>query len=79
MGLGVQGRLQGWLPQGQFSPPHKVRSQFPAVHSNFLDCQWLPAALLIVNKYKGSLAQNRKQRNLHSSISSNEPLQAEKL
>lgn len=63
----------------RLSPPQKVRSQFPAFHSNFLQLQWLPAALLIANKYKGSSAQNRKQRNLPSSIKHNEPLQAEKL
>lgn len=95
MGLGVQAtprrsapvsrRVQGWGPSGgdvaagRAAHSCKVRSQFPAFHSNFLQLQWLQAALLIVNKYKGSLAQNRKQRNLPSSINYNKHLQAEKL
>lgn len=65
------------VPRGEMqlrSCSHQVRSQFPAFHSNFLLLQWLQAALLIVNKYKGSLAQNRKQRNLPSSINYNKHL-----
>lgn len=48
----------------------KVRSQFPAFHSDFLQLRWLRVSLLIVKKYRGSLARNREQGTLPSSKNS---------
>lgn len=55
----------------------KVRSQFPAFHSDFLQLRWLRVALLIVKKYRGSLARNREQRTLPSSKNSPKHSQTE--